>query len=676
MLVALWLVPCLAAGATGDLPLKVVGLDPEANYEPTMDAGDPAQLTDGRLNRYPYWTRRESVGWVNRTPVRITAAGDVQEGNTYSLTIRAAMETAATVYPPRRVDVYCQSGRGSSWRHAGGLTHTRNPAENGGVVDLTVRFAGCGNRRLQLVLNADGPFVLVDELTLRQATSAAEKLEADVTDPLTDSRRRLESSLLAAEQSQLQRSVRQRVTGPGRAWVTDAFGPLDVPTAGATPTSLRLPVAANNPASYLVAVANAAAESRRYTLKLTGGPNGTTVGRLMPVLAADGQLVFDAIDVQPATDYDVEGDGVLYLLVTEQGDGPAGNRRLDVSDDKGWTQSLSVDVQRLERLRPGPADQPRVLVWTYTNDRPLWRPETAAGIAASLDAAGVNVVDIHPAHIPAPLGGADWTARSTALKADLALFKGKPLALLFLGDTAWDRLVALPDDAASRRRLAAWVNVLKTAMRDADYGPDDWALYPVDEPHGEDLALLADVITRLRAIDKDLRFYANPSLGRGEQLTALPALWKLKSLVDYWQPRAGASFDTVASVLGRSAGSRLWVYDNPREPARSASPACYRALGVRAFDAGARGLGFWSFSSTNDSSAWSDFDGQQPDWAVAYESKSGFVASRRWEGFKQGVRDFALLSYCANAAPDDRELGAQCAAWRAAVVPPGGCGAW
>ena len=33
------------------------------------------------------------------------------------------------------------------------------------------------------------------------------------------------------------------------------------------------------------------------------------------------------------------------------------------------------------------------------------------------------------------------------------------LALLFLGDAPWDTLVSLPDDAASRRRLAAWAGL-------------------------------------------------------------------------------------------------------------------------------------------------------------------------------------------------------------------------
>ncbi|MEO8223615.1 MAG: hypothetical protein ABI661_02335, partial [Gammaproteobacteria bacterium] len=670
LLAAVWATGLATVPAAGDTPLRlqVTGLDPEANYEPTRDPADRAQLTDGRLNRFPFWTRRESVGWVNRTPVRITAMADVQDGLFYTVTIRAAMGASAGVYPPRRVDVYCGDGTAAGPRHAGALNHARNPAEDNGVVDLPVTFAGCRGGRLELVLHADGPFVLIDELTLRRAASGPESTAAGITNPVTDSRRRLEAGLMMSGRAELGRSVRQRVSAPAAAWLAEAWGPLAVPVVGTARAKLVVPVAANGPVNVVVGIANAGNVTRRYTANLSATtPLTPTISRLLPVLAADGQLVFDAIDKLPASAWDVEAGGVLYLLVSEPGGGPAGTRRIAVTDDNGWKQELNLDVQVLDRLRPGPGDQPRVLVWTYTNDKPIWRPETAAGIAASLAAAGVNVVDIHPAHIPAPLEERDWPARTAALKADLALFRGKALALLFLGGAPWERLASLSADAATERRLAAWVSTLKDVMRESGYGVDDWALYLIDEPRGEDLSRLATVITRLRAIDGDLRFYANPTLGRGEQVTALPALWKLKSLVDYWQPRAGPAFDAVSTVLGKSAGDRLWMYDNPREPARSTLPACYRALGTRAFDAGARGLGFWSFSNTNDSSAWSDFDGRQPDWAVVYEAEAGFVSSRRWEAFQQGVRDFAVLSYCARKATGDPALRAQCAAYRPAL---------
>jgi hypothetical protein len=54
-------------------------------------------------------------------------------------------------------------------------------------------------------------------------------------------------------------------------------------------------------------------------------------------------------------------------------------------------------------------------------------------------------------------------------------------------------------------------------------------------------------------------------------------------------------------------------------------------------------VGFWSYSDTNGSSAWDDIDGRRPDWAVVYESDKGVVSSRRWEAFREGLEDYALL---------------------------------
>lgn len=657
------LVLALLLGAAGPAAaFEVTTLDPPPNYEPTVDPGDRAQLTDGRLQDFPFWTRRESVGWVNRTPVRIgTRAGNLPTGGT--LAIRAAMQVTAGVFPPRRVDVYCRSG--DQRQHVGEATHVRQAAEDGGVVDLAVPVGPCPGGDLDIVLHQDGPFVLIDELTLRPAAGrAAPPAGSSTKDPLADSLDRLEGGLLGSGRAAIRRALAASAGDDGVAWLSEPWGPLQVPARSGARQQLRVTVAAGTRPRYVVGIGNPGASARRYAVV---PPAGAAVNALVPVLAADGQLVFDAVDpANPPAPGAAPGD-VLYLLVTEAAGAPAGPREIGITDDQGWAATLRVDVDVLDRLRPAAVDQPRVLVWTYTNDSPIWTPRNAPALAASLAAAGVNVVDIHPAHIPAPLGEPDWPARRAALKADLTLFRGKALALLFLGGAPWDTLVSLPDDAASRRRLAAWVDVLKDVAREAGYGPDDWALYLVDEPRGEDLGRLATLITRLRAIDPALRFYANPSLGRGERVTALPALWKLKGLVDYWQPRAGPSFDAVATVLGAADRERLWMYDNPQEPARSTLPACYRALGSRAFDTGARGVGFWSFSATNDSSAWSDFDGRQPDWAVVYEAKTGFVSSRRWEAFQQGLADFAVLAYCARSGPGDAAIRGQCTAYRTAL---------
>jgi hypothetical protein len=113
--------------------------------------------------------------------------------------------------------------------------------------------------------------------------------------------------------------------------------------------------------------------------------------------------------------------------------------------------------------------------------------------------------------------------------------------------------------------------------------------------------------------------------------------------VDYWQP----SLLAVRGHLGdffKGLQKEWWIYGNPKSPAKIGSPLHdYRLLAWWAWHYRASGVGFWSYSDTNGSSAWDDIDGRRPDWAVVYESDKGVVSSRRWEAFREGLEDYALL---------------------------------
>jgi hypothetical protein len=225
------------------------------------------------------------------------------------------------------------------------------------------------------------------------------------------------------------------------------------------------------------------------------------------------------------------------------------------------------------------------------------------------------------------------------------------------------------------------VTLLATTLREAGYSIDDWAIYPLDEPHGSELQQLANVIDALRDIQPTLRFYANPIAGSGLETSTVWRLRVLKDRVYYWQARAGVAYERIQEMLGSDANTRaaLWLYSNPPAPARSALPACYRDLGRLAFDEDARGLGFWSLSDTAGSSAWSDFDGARPDWSVVYEDTNGggFISSRRWEAFAQGIADHAALSYCARSASGDSATAKQCKRYRAGLdVTQPDCTGW
>ncbi|MEZ5563462.1 MAG: hypothetical protein R3F27_10970 [Gammaproteobacteria bacterium] len=676
------------AGAADNLPLKVIALDPAPNYAPTRDEADAAQLTDGTYQRFPIWTRPGSVGWAKRTPVAVTIETTTKADTTYTLVLRSAQQSSAGVAPPRRIDIYCNTRFSSAWHHTGNLAHVLTDRTDGKAVDLLVPFTGCGGKQLQVLIHADGAFVMLDEITLKTAAiteatpGKAQNQRKGIDDLRTDSTRRLEAGLMQAGLKALGNTMRALGSKGSHAGLGTPWQALDQPLTAPRLSITTLP---GTGARYVIGLSNADAVAHRYTLEAES--DSALPARIQPlqaVLTANGHVVYDAIDAPTAA-----GEAITlaprtfaFAFISEPHGAPSGTRRWQVRDDAGWTQTLTVDVALQDRIQPTAADKPRVLVWTYPSDAPIWSPANAKDTVARLSEAGVNVFEIHPRELPQPFAEKDWAARTTALKKTLALYRDRGLVLLLLGNDGWQRLSTMKDDKATRQRLASWLTLISKTLHEAGYGADDWALYPLDEPHGSSLSQLADVIDTLREIQPELRFYTNPIAGRALETSTVWRLRALKGRIDYWQARAGDAYARTAEMLGDEAHSTaaLWLYSNPPAPARAALPACYRDLGRLAFDEGAHGLGFWSFSDTAKSSAWSDFDGERPDWAVVYESKDGgpFISGRRWEAFAQGISDHAALRFCARSAPGDPATTQQCRRYRAALdaVRPDCAGWW
>jgi hypothetical protein len=604
--------------------------------------------------------------------VAVTIKAATKADSTYTLILRSAHQSSAGVAPPRRIDIYCSTGT-STWHHAGSLAYAVNNSTDGQVVDLAVPFAGCGGKALQTVIHADGAFVMLDEITLNAAAKAAPialPRAINTADLHADSTQRLEAGLMEAGLRTLGKSVDALGSKGSHAGLSMPWGLLDRP-----PTAVQLSVQAlpGFGARYAIGLSNADTVPHQYTIEAeSDSVPPATIHPLQPVLTANGRVVYDVIEAPGTGEPVTLAPGTLaFAFVSEPRGAASGKRRWRVRDDGGWTQVLTVNVTVQDRIQPAATDKPQVLVWTYTSDAPIWSASNAQETATRLSEAGVNVFEVHPRDLPQPFAEKDWPARTRALRQTLALYRDRGLVLLLLGSDGWQRLSTMNDDKATRQRLARWLTTLSMTFREAGYGTDDWALYPIDEPHGASLAQLADVIDALRDIQPGLRFYANPIAGSGLDTSTVWRLRALKGRVDYWQARAGIAYERTQEMLGRDANSKaaLWLYANPPAPARSALPACYRDLGRLAFDQGAQGLGFWSFSDTKQSSAWSDFDGERPDWSVVYEGKDGgpFISGRRWEAFAQGIADHAALRFCARSATANPATAVQCQSYRAAI---------
>jgi hypothetical protein len=512
---------------------------------------------------------------------------------------------------------------------------------------------------------------MLDELTLAYMPKPAAPQDQlhqtglRITDPVTDSINRLEPALIRAAMARLNDAVNLLEPSQSYAWLSEPWQHLDKLVATSRLAIDALPLSGT---SYVIGITNPTAQSHSYTLALDKQQTKqTTISQLRPVLAADGRLAFDALEETAAANIKIASNDIVYLLIEEAPGASTGDRHHQITDDTGWMQELTVTLTVYDAIRPTTADQPHALVWTYTRDQPIWKPENETTTVARLSEAGINVFEVHPADLPQPFAEDQWNIRVTALRKHLKLYHKRGLLLLFLGSSGWQKLSTMDNDELTRRRLKDWLLLLVEELQNAGYDSHDWALYLIDEPHGTSLDELRKAIEILRDIEPSLRFYANPIRDGGLDLRAGFLLRTLKSRIDYWQPLAGEAYTRVQQAIGTGQSTELWLYVIPPQPARSALPACYRDIGRMAFDRGASGLGFWSFSDVGGSSAWSDFDGRRPDWAVVYEGKDGFITGRRWEAFKVGIKDYAALRYCARIGDTDTRSSEQCRRYRMAL---------
>ncbi|MHC1729264.1 MAG: hypothetical protein AB9866_25245 [Syntrophobacteraceae bacterium] len=298
-----------------------------------------------------------------------------------------------------------------------------------------------------------------------------------------------------------------------------------------------------------------------------------------------------------------------------------------------------------------PRCSPAAVNWAYYDDLPIWKHPEAC--LADLIDHGINVFVIHPSNIPSPKKDGTWDVRTAdRLVKILNGLHGKGSVLLFLGWKAGrpDWLLFNADENQQRRQeniLRDWVRNLRSLMQNAGFDLGDWALYPVDEPHGEKLQCLIKFASLLKKLDSEVRIYANPISAASSPLT-VKDLSPLANLVDLWQPGL-KRLDKAVIEFFSARQQPWWVFSSPASPAKAAPPwEYYRLLAWRSWALGANGIGFWSYSDTRGTTAWDDFD-DRPDWAVVYESEGKPVSSRRWEAFREGVEDFQLLESFASS---------------------------
>jgi hypothetical protein len=677
--IRLVLMVALIIGATpiiaGTPPLQILSALPAPNYSATKDRADLDQLTDGVLTAFPPWVKEESVGWTQTTSVLLIAKPDVKQFvSTYSeVRLFASKGIYAGVLPPSRIDAYCAVA-GKKWLHTGGVAVDADALSDRSTGWLTVPLSIPCIDRIALVVHSRGPFLMLDEVSLAGEFSNAG--QADYRDSgvpvaidglMADSKGRLQAQLEHVAREKRSASIGQH-HGVLDAWLLPPWGKLAFSPPTDTGGPLSLTLGPGSSPHYVIGIVNADTRSREVQVALRNPElPPVEVFQIMPVMAADGEQVYDPLLPLPHGTLSIPTGSIGYVLVRHAPVQKSGSIRIALSSGADWKQDLGIDVEVPADLPVGGWPVPDVGVWAYSSDTPIWNPESKPQVVEFLRNAGVNVFVVHPASIPQPGMDTDWHQREMKLRADLRLYRGAGQVLLFLG---WNMSSpGVPTgDGAGRRSISRWLPRLVTIMEEEGYSYDQWALYPLDEPAGQQLVYLNDISTWLKSANAKVRIYANP--GEVSFLDLFPGarLDVLLSKIDVWQPLLGQPSDRLGPVLVRRSAAPWWIYQVGTPPAKTILPQCYRKLAWEAERRGARGFGFWSFSDTGGSRSWDDLDGSRADWAVVYEAQTGIISSRRWEAFRAGIHEYQILGACASLAKaGDQKSRAGCSRLRSVI---------
>ncbi len=209
-----------------------------------------------------------------------------------------------------------------------------------------------------------------------------------------------------------------------------------------------------------------------------------------------------------------------------------------------------------------------------------------------------------------------------------------------------------------------WVKDLVAYMKSKGLGYDDWMLHIFDETLND---LFLDTAKHIKQVDPNLRLFSD-RMGPPERLK------QFAPYIDYWCPHY-RDLPKPGLRTMRASGHPIWTYDCGS--GKAVPPSHNRALPWCAWFYKLDGVCYWTyFSSFGDT--WNDFDHGHPDWSKVYPGATGEpLSSKRWDAWREGLEDLALLDLYQSAlktqggpAAEDKKLLAQIASLAAKANGP------
>ncbi len=691
-LIFLVLYPCLSHSYVNLILNKSYSLSPNPNYGLSSDDLLRTLLTDGYYTTGHFWTSKTTVGWNQSGLIRLDF--DLNEFcKINDIHVRTARGIKSGVSFPSRADVYVSADL-KNYKYAGNIFEGADLSDG----DYLVRqfhspLINASARYVTIFISPKGNYTFLDEVEIFGEPAVNNDTVYTISDAQLIP---YQNNILSVEHSKktlLYLRDRQRKSGVtsffdvdadyeisrlfeanvdhlrnyhqkcllfwnGSPW--DVFTPVDIPSLEPLNIpSLNFQMLTNGTSCQSVNFISTYPKISDVDVSIVWNDSHANhpeilIQESIPVSTKSGTVLCDPL--RPIKDKILLNPGeARQLFLTAKGDVPSGNfagfLRVVCSENASKFM-IPFQVRVFQKSALG-GDLPCSNTWAYLS----WRliKDIPNKALQDLQTHHVNIGIIHPSQIPWPKADTHALSVAEVVKFDgmLSSLKGSRYILLFLhlrDDKILEKFGNYTDKALWNEALEKWITSIRERCIKVGYDPEKILFYPVDEPqnsaHVEKIVNFSEV---LKKVDPQLRTYTTiDRIGR----LSKSDFYSLAQACSVLQIEENDLLSDEARYV-KSLGRELWVYGVSGE--KTVSPMQgYRLMAWRAFRGGATGIGFWAYADTGrEGTAWSDIDGLRPDFSVIYEGNNTIISSKRWEAWREGCEDYALLGLA------ERNLGSE-----------------